>query len=203
MSRSSKRVASLVLATALSVAATASFGGAAGGAPAVTNGPAQTYIVLAPHGQSVARAVTRVGAAGGTVVAAYDEIGVVIASAGRADFATAVRGAGVDSAATTTGLGTRLIDGLEATVPAPDPITTGEALWANQWDMRAIQVAEAHTVTIGSPDVVVGVLDSGIDGTHPDLASQVDHSLSASCLGGTAGTARASSASPPACASPR
>src|SRR5215210_5133383 len=65
---------------------------------------------------------------------------------------------------------------------------TGEPLWSRQWDMRAIQVEEAHSVTIGSPDVVVGVLDSGIDDLHPDLAPQVDDSLSASCLGGSPNT---------------
>ena len=193
MSRSSMRAAWLALSTAVSMAATVSFGGGtAGGAPAAANGPTQTYVVLAPQGQSAAKAVKRVTAAGGTVVAAYDEIGVVIASAARTDFATAVRGAGVDSAAATSGLGTRLIDDVETTVAAPDPVTTSEPLWANQWDMRAIQVAEAHTVTIGSPNVVVGVLDSGIDATHPDLASQVDHSLSASCLSGSPDTSFAS-----------
>jgi subtilisin family serine protease len=185
MARASVRGAGLVLATAVSMTATVCFGGAAGGSTAGGGGVAQTFLVLAPQGQSVHRALSRVGTAGGAVVAAYDEIGVVIATSTRADFAAAVKGPGVDSAAATTGLGTRLEgDGLEATVAGPDPLTTSEALWANQWDMRAIQVAEAHSVTIGSPDVVVGVLDSGIDGTHPDLASQVDASLSASCLSG-------------------
>ena len=187
MSRRSRRGAALVLSTCASLTATVCFGSAAGGL-AAAEGPAQTFIVLAPHGQPAARAAGRVRAAGGAVVAAYDEIGVVIATARRADFATAVEGAGVDSAASTSGLGTPLADPVEATVPAPDPLTTGEASWANQWDMRAIQVAEAHTVTTGSRDVVVGVLDSGIDGTHPDLAPQVDASLSVGCNGGAADT---------------
>src|SRR5262249_12402609 len=85
----------------------------------------------------------------------------------------------------TTGLATRVEDADAATADAtPDPGTTSEPLWSRQWDMQAIHVAEAHSVTIGSPNVVVGVLDSGVDAHHPDLASQVDTSLSASCLGG-------------------
>ena len=166
--------------------------GIARDARAVETGTAQTYIVLAPEGNGVAAATARVQATGGIVVAAYDAIGVLIASSERADFATAVIGAGVQSAATTTGLGTRVEDSVEATVADPDPTTTSEALWAQQWDMRAIQVAEAHSITIGDPSVVVGVLDSGMDATHPDLVSQVDPSLSASCLSGTPDTSFAS-----------
>ncbi len=132
---------------------------------------------------------------GGTVVASYDAIGVIVVTATRTDFATAVVGGGVTSAAATTGLGTAVggdeVEVFEASDVIADPITTSEALWAQQWDMRAIQVAEAHSVTIGNPDVVVGVLDSGIDDSHSDLASQVDDSLSVSCLDGVADTAHA------------
>src|SRR5215210_4428176 len=161
---------------------------AAGGAPAAAGGDAQTFIVLAPGGVEASQAVARIGATGGTVVARYDAIGVVIARSDRADFATAVVGNGVQSAAATTGLGTPIETDETVSVDAPDPATTGEPLWSRQWDMRAIQVEEAHSVTIGSPDVVVGVLDSGIDDLHPDLAPQVDDSLSASCLGGSPNT---------------
>ena len=132
--------------------------------------------------------MARVGATGGTVVARYDAIGVVIAQSDRADFATAVVGAGVQSAAATTGFGTPIETDAVETVDAPDPATTSEPLWSRQWDMRAIELAEAHSVTIGTPDVVVGVLDSGVDDLHPDLATQVDDSLSVSCLGGIQNT---------------
>jgi subtilisin family serine protease len=182
----------LAVCAALTLAAVASSGPAVRDTQANDTGTTQTYIVLAPEGTGVAGAIARVHATGGTVVASYDAIGVVIATADRADFATAVIGTGVESAAATTGLGTRLEDPVEATVAAtPDPATTAEPLWPQQWDMRAIQVAEAHSVTIGDPDVVVGVLDSGIDDQHPDLATQVDDSLSASCLGGVIDTSPA------------
>ena len=46
-------------------------------------------------------------------------------------------------------------------------------MWGAQWDMAQIDVAEAHAVTTGDPSVVVGVLDSGIYATHPDLATQI------------------------------
>jgi subtilisin family serine protease len=186
MSRTSTKTALRAAGAAVALAAVAAAGGMALSQPAVASGAPQNYLVLAPEGAGVANAIARVQAVGGTVLASYDQIGVLVARADRTDFATAVRGAGVQSAAATTGFGTRAEGVEEATVagPAPDPGTTAEPLWSQQWDMRAIQVAEAHTVTIGSPDVVVGVLDSGVDGAHPDLASQVDHSLSASCVGG-------------------
>ena len=186
MSRSSARVAVRLGATVVLAAATA-VGGVALSQPAVAAGTPQNYIVLAPQGQGVATAVARVQSTGGTVLASYDQIGVLVARSDRTDFATAVVGGGVQSAAATTGLATRAEGADEATVAAtPDPATTSEPLWPQQWDMRAIQVAEAHSVTIGSPNVVVGVLDSGVDATHPDLAGQVDASLSASCVGGVA-----------------
>ncbi|MQA25935.1 MAG: S8 family serine peptidase [Micromonosporaceae bacterium] len=179
-------------------AAVAVLAGAALGSPAALSAPggaatgdAQNFVVLAPQEASVNGAVQRVRATGGSVVARYDAIGVVIARSTRADFASAVRGDGVQSAAATTGFGAPLRpeDTIEAA--APDPATTGEPLWSRQWDMRAIQVAEAHSVTTGSSDVVVGVLDSGIDASHPDLASQVDAARSASCIGGVPDTSPA------------
>ena len=160
---------------------------------AAASGPETTYLVLAPQGKSTDKAAARVAAAGGTVVAAYDQIGVLVARSTSTAFAGAVAGAGVESVASTEGLGTTLIDDevveavdTAAVEAAGDP--TAEPMWGAQWDMQQIDVAEAHAVTTGDPSIVVGVLDSGIDADHPDLATQVAKDQSASCLGGVVDT---------------
>ncbi|MBO0609043.1 S8 family serine peptidase [Myceligenerans salitolerans] len=50
-----------------------------------------------------------------------------------------------------------------------------------QWDLSLIQADAAHELTDGSADVVVGILDSGIEADHPDLAGQVSEDLSVNC----------------------
>jgi len=153
-----------------------------------------TYLVLAPQGQSTAKAAARVAAAGGTVVASYTEIGVLVARSADAGFADAASGAGVEAVASTDGLGTPLDEGdVLGTVDAAAQEATGnpaaEPLFGLQWDMTQIDVPEAHAVTIGNPNIVVGVLDTGISSTHPDLATQIAKEKSASCLGGVVNTA--------------
>ena len=162
---------------------------------ASASGPETSYLVLAPQGKSTAKAAARVAAAGGTVVAAYDQIGVLVARSTNTAFASAVAGSGVESVASTEGLGTTLIDDeiVEAVDSAAVEATgdpTAEPLWSRQWDMAQIDVPAAHAVTTGDPSIVVGVLDSGIDATHPDLATQVAKDQSASCIGGVVDTNR-------------
>ena len=65
---------------------------------------------------------------------------------------------------------------VEAVAPALDP-REGE-----QWDMAQIKADLAQQITDGSRRVLVGVLDSGIDSTHPDLAANVDLASSVSCI---------------------
>ncbi|MDT5025388.1 MAG: hypothetical protein QOE61_1814, partial [Micromonosporaceae bacterium] len=164
--------------------------------PANAAGPNTTYLVLAPEGQSTAAAVSRVSAAGGTVVADYSQIGVLVARSTSPSFDAVVAGAGIEAVAATTGLGTVLDDDtiIEMVDSAKVEATggpTGEPLFGWQWDMTQIDVEAAHAVTIGSPNVVVGVLDSGISSTHPDLATQIAKDKSASCLGGVVDTTEA------------
>jgi lantibiotic leader peptide-processing serine protease len=53
-----------------------------------------------------------------------------------------------------------------------------------QWDMRQIHAPEAHAITGGSPPVLVGDIDTGIDFTHSDLAPNIDVANSVNCLSG-------------------
>ena len=161
--------------------------------PALAAGPATSYLVLAPQGHSTAGAAARVAAAGGTVVADYSQIGVLVARSANPSFASAVAGEGVEGVASTAGLGTPLDDGatLDAGAAAAPEATgdpTAEPLFGLQWDMTQIDVPQAHAVTTGSPDIVVGVLDTGISSTHPDLATQIAKAESASCLEGVVDT---------------
>ena len=170
--------------------------GAAVAPAAAASGPETSYLVLAPQGKSTAKAAARVAAAGGTVVATYNQIGVLVVRSTNTAFAGAVAGNGVESVASTQGLGTTLIDDeiIEAVDSAAVEATgnpTTEPLWGLQWDMTQIDVPAAHAVTTGDPSIVVGVLDSGIDATHPDLATQVAKEQSASCLGGVVDTNQA------------
>ncbi|MDZ5442921.1 S8 family serine peptidase [Micromonospora sp. 4G57] len=162
-------------------------------APAAAAGPDTTFLVLAPQGANTEKAAARVAAAKGTVVANYDQIGVLVVRSTNPDFATQVAGAGVDSVASTAGLGTALDEGETVEVSAADVASatgdpTKEPLYGQQWDMDMIHVPQAHAVNAGSSNVVVGVLDSGISSTHPDLATQIAKDKSTSCLGGVVDT---------------
>jgi subtilisin family serine protease len=60
-----------------------------------------------------------------------------------------------------------------------DPTTA--IAYPYQWNMRAIKADQAWAAGyLGSPDVRIAIIDSGIDPTHPDLADLIDHSRSIS-----------------------
>jgi lantibiotic leader peptide-processing serine protease len=79
---------------------------------------------------------------------------------------------------------TVVIDGAAANglCAASYPGTTGpDQLSTCQWDMRVINANAAHATATGE-GVKVGIIDSGIDFTHPDLAGGIDTALSCSFI---------------------
>lgn len=66
---------------------------------------------------------------------------------------------------------------------------SNDRYFAEQWNLTQIGAAQAWPTSTGK-GVVIGIVDSGVDASHPDLAGKVD--ASADCIGGTCreGTAR-------------
>ena len=109
---------SLAVAVVLGVATC--LAGAAVTRPATAAESDTTYLVLAPQGHSTAKAAVRVAAAGGTVVADYGQIGVLVVRSANPDFTNAAAGAGVEAVASTAGLGTPLEEDEIVEIAGPD-----------------------------------------------------------------------------------
>ncbi len=56
--------------------------------------------------------------------------------------------------------------------------TSPSTLSSNQWAISKIELDKAWDISTGSSDVKVGIIDSGIRGTHEDLLSNINSSLS-------------------------
>ena len=59
--------------------------------------------------------------------------------------------------------------GLDPLVGALDTIPN-DSSWSAQWGLRQVRLPAAWDSTHGSSSVVIAVLDTGVDATHPDLA---------------------------------
>jgi subtilisin family serine protease len=148
-----------------------------------------TYVVLYREGASTAQAQSAITAAGGSVLASYPQIGVVIARSSSAGFAATLRtNNSVEGVAASSRLATQLNDTAsdDGAAPAVTAATWGDSLSGAQWDMRQIHVPEAHAINPGSRSVIAANIDTGLDFTHPDLAPNYDAARSADCTSGAA-----------------
>jgi len=154
---------------------------------------AQNYIVLYKQNAVASDVSTTVQKAGGTFVYAYPQIGVAIAKSDNLSFRdNMLKDNKIENVSGTGAFATQIDDGsLDASGGGGSPgdlpnapATDGDNLSPLQWDMRQIHTPQAHAITGGSPSVLVGDIDTGIDFTHPDLAPNIDVANSANCLSG-------------------
>jgi len=125
-------------------------------------------------------------ALGGRVASWHGPTGVVVVEdlgadgAARAAALAGVRALGRDTIVS--------VDEGETRVPvvvhdggSDDPDPGAAAAFDRQWHLRVIRADEGWAAWhVGSPEVTVAVLDTGLDYEHPDLAGRVDLSRSAS-----------------------
>ncbi|MGW0363691.1 S8 family serine peptidase [Streptomyces sp. NPDC002990] len=147
----------------------------------------RAYLVITAPGDSSA-VRSAVAANGGTVFASYDAIGVIVAHSASSGFASAMRGvSGVQQvgATRTSDVPADAYNPALPANPAQSTTPTGEPVRA---DMTQIKADQAWAVTTGSATVKVGILDTGVDDQHQDLAPNFNAADSASCAYGKADT---------------
>ncbi|ALG09777.1 hypothetical protein AOZ06_25320 [Kibdelosporangium phytohabitans] len=158
----------------------------------------RSYLVISAPGANdgIAKAVKDNG---GTVHNSYAQIGVLVAHSGASDFASRMRSVGgVQKVGQTRE--TDVPTGAKARTPGRDSVARkylepdmGDAIAAPaepvEWNMQMMQADKAWAVNPGSKSVTVGILDTGVQGTHEDLRDNFDAANSVSCLFGKPNTA--------------
>ncbi|HEU5108277.1 MAG TPA: S8 family serine peptidase, partial [Micromonosporaceae bacterium] len=163
--------------------------GSAVAAAAVTE-----YTVVAEDGVSAASAAAAIEAAGGTIVSRNDAVGTFKVSSDKADFAKKVMDAeALIGASANRPIGrapdTEKIDSAEREAlatrasgarsaagrhggPGMDPLDD------RLWGLEMVRSDRARRVEAGDRGVTVGILDTGLDASNPDLAPHFSAALS-------------------------
>ncbi|WP_346116706.1 S8 family serine peptidase [Micromonospora coerulea] len=160
----------------------------AGAAPSTTT----QYTVVAEKGVSIDAAIAAIEAAGGTVVSRTDSLGMFQVRSDRSDFAS--RAAAADAlvgAAQQKAIGRApKIDRVEQENLLADAQSKGagaastisatgmDPLDDKLWGLSMIHADKARQTEPGKRGVTVGVLDTGLDASNPDLAANFSWSLS-------------------------
>ncbi|MEO3785547.1 S8 family serine peptidase [Actinocorallia sp. B10E7] len=150
----------------------------------------QEYVVLYEEGAAPETARAAVRAAGGRVVDENTALGFATVRTTAAGFLRRVDAASVLEGATTNqvigalpGAAEKLARSPEklfgtGSAPRPKRGAKGEPLSSLQWNLRQIDAHRTHRLERGDKRVLVGVMDTGVDGDHPDIAPNFNRKLS-------------------------
>ncbi|MEV4310660.1 S8 family serine peptidase [Actinocrispum sp. NPDC049592] len=181
----------LIAASALPLLLTLAVVPTAAAAPALS-GKTVEYNVLAASENGAEAAAQAVRAAGGTVVKRNDEVGLLTVSAPENGFTQRMsQSRAVFSAARSRSVGKApngkvtpdrnkvekegigKADKNKAAKPVGnDPLDDG------QWGLKSVRSDLARTKQPGDKRVKVGIIDTGVDGSHPDIKPNFDKALS-------------------------
>jgi subtilisin family serine protease len=157
------------------------------------SGDRTEYVVLAESGASTADVLRAIAAAGGTVTSRNDAIGSFSVLAPADGFVEAVSASTAVFGATHERPVGRIPDSAPVKVADPEVeklhggaagprhggSTAGmDPLDSLAWGLAMVKSDQARAVNAGDSRVLVGILDSGIDASHPDLAGQLETALS-------------------------
>jgi len=160
-----------------------------------TQGKASEYVVLYKEGVSLSKARAAVEAAGGTIVSENADVGLATVRTTNAGFAAAAaRQGALEGAASNRVIGhapkvakaakrfavEQEGRGQTSGTTAVKRAKKGEPLADLQWDMKQIRATAdgSYKTEPGDRGVLVGVIDTGIDGNHPDIKPNFNRALS-------------------------
>lgn len=164
----------------------------------------EEFVVLYADGASAAAAHAAIAAAGGTIVSENTDVGVATVKSTNAGFSAAVAAQpalsgsaknriigevpkDVNAAGQTKKLDQAQIDahaGRSSRWPSRHTpgghVPAAEPLAGLQWDMQQIGATAtgSYRYEPGDSGVLVGIIDTGVDGSHPDIAPNFNKALS-------------------------
>ena len=197
----------MAAAAAVAFAATSlAVSGATGAPPTAVSAAGQQFLVLYADGADPAAARAAIAAAGGSVVTENTDVGVATVTTANADFVQAAaaqpalagtagnriigdvpsnrRSSGeaqkLDPAQAEARGGAASTDAAADAAARRPQAPAAEPLAPLQWDMQQIGATSdgSYRYEPGKKGVLVGVLDTGVDGSHPDIAPNFDAALS-------------------------
>jgi len=153
------------------------------------------FVVLYEHGAGLKAARAAVRAAGGRIVRENRAIGLATVTARDARFVARARSQRAIAGAAANRVIGRAPGARNRKPPwrdvesdgdgrrgpdKPPPAVDGDRLSGLQWDMQMIGATPSGSYARqqGSHDVRVGIIDTGVDGSHPDIAPNFDGALS-------------------------
>jgi lantibiotic leader peptide-processing serine protease len=159
-----------------------------------SQGAATSYVVLAKAGGSAEALAQQLRAGGATVTSINQAIGMLTVTSADTAFAARTRGlTSVYGVGHNRSIGytpkanaspnvveqeAQLSAGIAASPSAAKSAKPGDPLDSLLWGMDMINAPAAHAIERGDHRVTVGVLDTGIDGSHPDLKTNFSTKLS-------------------------